>query len=103
MISFTRGNQVGSAARSATIGPRSRHHKPLPYSCAACSAARIALRANSAYIAISPSICCTWGWLALIASAMRVARPQAKVSLVCARIMVCCMMLGHQLVFITLL
>ena len=39
----------------------------------------------------------------LIASAMPLASPQANSSLVCARIIVCCMMFGHQVVFITLL
>ena len=43
------------------------------------------------------------GSAALIAAAMRSARPQAKSSFTEARIMVCCWMLGGQLVVITVL
>ena len=57
----------------------------------------MAERVNSAKVQISPSICWACGSEALIASAIRVAMPQAKVSLVSARIIACCMMLGHQL------
>ena len=55
MISLTRGNQVGSMARSAASGRPSGNHTPLPYSEAPCSAARTEARANSANTPFRPA------------------------------------------------
>src|SRR5262245_33058967 len=101
MISFARGIQVGNSARSATSGPASGNHTPGAYSCAPSSAAATAARVSSAYDHSSPNICCAGGWAPLIDSTIRVARPHANSSFVCARIIVCCMMFGAQLVRIT--
>ena len=102
MISATRGNQVGSAARSAASGPPFGNHTPLPYSKHGFRAADRGAREFRVGPDLAEHLFAA-GEASLIASAIRVASPQANSSLVCARIIVCCMMLGCQPVVITVL